>query len=74
MESSDGVPQLLRFKDLQRVGVAGSWAGLRNLQGIKAFHSASCSDLQRGSGLPLKSMSGWQHADRTLGANKGTRR
>jgi predicted DNA-binding transcriptional regulator AlpA len=31
------VPQLLRFKDLQRLGVTASWAGLRNLQDHQDF-------------------------------------
>jgi hypothetical protein len=37
MQSNDEVPQLLRFKDLQRLGVTASWAGLRNLQGHQDF-------------------------------------
>jgi hypothetical protein len=37
MQSSDGEPQLLRFKDLQRLGVTASWAGLRNLQDHQNF-------------------------------------
>jgi hypothetical protein len=37
MQSSDEVPQLLRFKDLQRLGVTASWAGLRNLQDHQNF-------------------------------------
>jgi hypothetical protein len=37
MQSSDEVPQLLRFKNLQRLGVAESWAGLRNLQEHENF-------------------------------------
>ena len=35
--SNDEVPQLLRFKDLQRLGVTASWAGLRNLQDHQNF-------------------------------------
>ena len=35
--SNDEVPQLLRFKDLQRLGVAASWSGLRNLQDDQNF-------------------------------------
>jgi predicted DNA-binding transcriptional regulator AlpA len=31
------VPQLLRFKDLQRLGLTSSWAGLRNLQDHQNF-------------------------------------
>jgi predicted DNA-binding transcriptional regulator AlpA len=31
------VPQLLRFKDLQRLGVTSSWSGLRNLQDDQNF-------------------------------------
>ena len=37
MQSNDEVPQLLRFKDLQRLGVTASWAGLRNLQEHQNF-------------------------------------
>jgi predicted DNA-binding transcriptional regulator AlpA len=37
MQSSDEVPQLLRFKDLQRLGITASWAGLRNLQDHQDF-------------------------------------
>lgn len=37
MQSNDEVPQLLRFKDLQRLGVTASWAGLRNLQDHQDF-------------------------------------
>jgi predicted DNA-binding transcriptional regulator AlpA len=31
------VPQHLRFKDLQRLGLTSSWAGLRNLQEHENF-------------------------------------
>ena len=54
------VPRLLRFKDLQRLGVTASWAGLRNSRPAKTFRSANCSAPRRGSGPPLKSMSGSQ--------------
>jgi len=37
MPSNDEVPQLLRFKDLQRLNVTASWAGLRNLQDNQDF-------------------------------------
>jgi predicted DNA-binding transcriptional regulator AlpA len=37
MQSDSEVPQLLRFKDLQRLGVTASWAGLRNLQDQQNF-------------------------------------
>jgi predicted DNA-binding transcriptional regulator AlpA len=37
MQSNDEVPQLLRFKDLQRLGVTASWSGLRNLQDDQNF-------------------------------------
>jgi predicted DNA-binding transcriptional regulator AlpA len=39
MQSSDEVPQLLRFKDLQALGITASWAGLRNLQDHQTFPS-----------------------------------
>ena len=37
MQSDSEVPQLLRFKDLQQLGVTASWAGLRNLQDQQNF-------------------------------------
>jgi predicted DNA-binding transcriptional regulator AlpA len=37
MNPDSEVPQLLRFKDLQRLGVTASWAGLRNLQDHQSF-------------------------------------
>ena len=52
------VPQLLRFKDLQRLGVTASWAGLRNCRTIKTSRSANFSAPRHGSGPPRKSMSG----------------
>jgi predicted DNA-binding transcriptional regulator AlpA len=39
MQSGDEVPQLLRFKDLQSLGITASWAGLRNLQDHQNFPS-----------------------------------
>ena len=62
MQSSDEVPQLLRFKDLQRLGVTASWAGLRNLQDHQNFPLGKLLGPSTRVWTAAEVNSGWQHA------------